>query len=230
MLSTATATLSVGSGSSIQATGTVALTAKAVSNATTTNSAQLVGITFGSSQPTATVSLASGASVVSAGDFAMTATANNTLSVNDLVQSAGSINVSLAYGYARTVSSATVQNGATIQAPDVSVNSQNTNSFSTQAIAAGFNQSGSAGVGAAVAIGDYQSTATTTVSGQVTTTGSTTINAQSTNSQNLTRSFGAVSSPTTSSSLLTAIQNYVSGTTLPTTFNGNPISFTGTAR
>ncbi len=228
MLSTATATLSVGAASNIQATGTVALTAKAVSNATTSNNAQLVGVDFGSSQPTATVNLANGASVVSDGDFAMTAVANNTLNVTDLVDSSGSVNVSLAYGYARTMSSATVQNGASIQMPDVAVNSVNTNSFSTQAIAAGYNQSGSAGVGAAVAVGDYQSTATATVSGQVTTPGTATINAQSTNSQNLTRSFGAVSSPTTSSNLLTAIQNYIAGTTLPTTFNGNPISFTGT--
>ncbi len=228
MLSTATATLSVGSGSNIQASGTVALTAKAVSNATTSNNAQGVGVAFGSSQPTATVTLVSGASVVSGGDFAMTAVANNTLSVTDLVQSGGSVNVSLAYGYARTVSSATVQSGATVQAPDVSVIAQNTNSFATQAIAAGFNQSGSAGVGAAVAVGDYQSTAIATVSGQVSTPGTATINAQSVNSQNLTRSFGAVSTPVGSSSLLTAIQNYVAGTTLPTSFNGTPISFTGT--
>ena len=229
MLSDAQATLSMGPNTVITAGGTVSLGSKAVSSSTTSNQAGLVGVSYGSSEPTASVALANGVSIVAGGAFSMTADVTNTLSVTTLVPAGGSVNVSLAYGLGQSAASATVANGAAVQAASATISSSSTNSFSTQAIAAGFNQSGSAGVGVGVAIGDYQSAANTTVGGHITTTGSTTISSQAVNNQNVTRSFGSIATPENSSSLLTTLQNYVSATNLPSSFNGNPISLTGAA-
>lgn len=162
----------------------------------------------------------------------MSATTTNTLAVTAVVPNGGDpANVSFAYGYARSNSAADVQTGASVTAGgDASVQTDNTNNFLAQAIAAGFNQSTGTGVGATVAIGDYQSTATATVGGHLTATGSVTVAAQSVNATNVTRSFAAVSSLAGTSNLLTQVDDYLSGFPLNIAVNGSMLSPTGTSQ
>ncbi|HKM52869.1 MAG TPA: hypothetical protein VJY33_05610, partial [Isosphaeraceae bacterium] len=155
--SSANSSITIGSGSQITADDNVTLTADATSSSQITTSATYLGVTFGSSEPTANVTLAggpSGASVTAGGDFNMQAAANNTLAVTTIVPDGGdSGNVSFAYGLARTNSTADLESGSTVTAANASIGAVNTNSFSTQAIASGFNQSSSTGVGATISIG-----------------------------------------------------------------------------
>ena len=187
-----------------------------------------VGVTYAESEGTATNELGSGTLVTAGGAFTFFASVLNTMESNvsvvsgtiyPMAQAAANVkgptgvkipgpSISVAYGKARSTSSATIDQGASVAAGDVAIAATNTNDFDVTAdseqVAPGFfnptvagkkplnsvgasddnNTGANQGQGAAVAVSDVQSHATTEVDGSVVATGSVTIAAGAINTTN----------------------------------------------
>jgi len=223
-LATANATVIVGNLAYIQASGDVKLDAQALSATTLTSSAQDVTVAFGSSAPSAGVyvngSIFGAATITAGGNFDASAKTVNSLDVTALVPDPNNAaNVSIAYGRARSNAVVDIQHLASIAAANASVRAENTNDLRTRSVAAGFGVSGSAGVGASVAIGDYQSNAQANVAGFVVTSGDLSIDAKSVNTHN-TQAFGAVLAPSATSALMPQVASYLAGLPLSANVGG----------
>ena len=177
VLSQSQASISLAAGALISAARDVTITSAAASAAQMSSSLQLVGITYGDSEPTATVTLSgtqgatSGASISAAGMFTIGASTTNTLNLVVSVPTTAPVNASLAYGRARSTSTVTSRQGP--RSRGLAGRSPRATPIvcRREAIAAGFGASGGAGVGGAIAIGDYGSSASTVIDGHLTSTG-----------------------------------------------------------
>jgi len=175
------------------------------------------GITFGSASPTADVIVGDGAKLSAGRAIDLHASTGNHLDVAAVVPSNGDIaNVSLAFGRARGVSTTSVRPGARIEAVTVTVAADNVNEYVTIAVAAQFLAMAqpdlapgfSAGVGAASALGFYQSSATASIAGTVNAT-TLTVRSRSENLSNQTRSFASITSPIGASALADALRAFL---------------------
>ncbi len=142
-----------------------------------------------------------GAVLVAGTTMSLNASADVTLAVRAVVPSGGDVaGLTLAVGRANGESLISVRPGSRLTAPTILVTATNTNSYSTLAISAQFlstvapdlfGSGFSAGVGAAAALGFYQSFAQAQLAGFVE-TGALTVTAHSENLFNQTRSFATV--------------------------------------
>ncbi|MEB3292084.1 MAG: DUF4347 domain-containing protein, partial [Synechococcales bacterium] len=207
--SEAIATLTLEAGAAITATNDVTMKSNARSNAQFTKVGGYLGITYASSTPTAKVILkgngTQGATIQAGNSFEMLAQTNNTLELATYVANVavlasplqGALAGELAISYAKAISTSTaeVQKGATVTALNAIIRAQNTNAFENKVTAFGFEASGPAGVGATIALSDFQSNATAVVNGTITSRADTTLDAQSINLKNITGSSASVSAP-----------------------------------
>ncbi len=195
----ATSAITIGDSSSagtasINGTGNVTIKSTAVS----TSVSDLVGTSgfaYGQSDSSATATVAKNATVSASGSLAINSASNNTLSVKESTAADSPGVIAVAYGNAS--SSSTTQIDGSISGSSVQVSATNTNNFETKASAKAFStSSGGApayGGGAGVALGFYQSSATTNVSGSVTSNSTdVTVSSSSTNLQDAVFSSSAV--------------------------------------
>ena len=161
----ADATLTVGSGASVTASGnlTLASQARALADdpAITLNGNSLIGaaVVYGKATSDSTTKVASGATLSAGGKLSVTAHNENTLSVSALTFVATNDNTavaSVAIGEASSHSKALVETGATVTAGSLAVNAENQNSFYVGATAYGL--AGTA-LGATVAYGNLVTSA-----------------------------------------------------------------------
>ncbi|HSO00903.1 MAG TPA: hypothetical protein VLS46_00135, partial [Gaiellaceae bacterium] len=101
--------------------------------------------------------------------------------------------VSASFGKTEALARVEVAAGAEILANDLTLFAENTRSIENKAIGGGFADSGTAGVGAVLAVGYYLSSAQVVLAGTVTATGAITLTARSLETKNDTQSFGSVS-------------------------------------
>lgn len=161
----ADATLTVGSGASVTASGnlTLASQARALADdpAITLNGNSLIGaaVVYGKATSDSTTKVTSGATLSAGGKLSVTAHNENTLSVSALTFVATNDNTavaSVAIGEASSHSKALVETGATVTAGSLAVNAENQNSFYVGATAYGL--AGTA-LGATVAYGNLVTSA-----------------------------------------------------------------------
>ena len=191
----ADAWVSVGSGGRIKSGGDVDLSARAVSavNVTTLASAGYLGLSYASARPNAFVQLAMGSVITAGGDVELKATTDTTLALRtEVAASDAATGLSASFGKTESHSRVDVAAGAAITASNVSLIAETTRSISNVAIAAGFGDSASAGKGAVLAVGYYQSLAEAVLAGKVVATGAVALTATATETKNDTQSFGSV--------------------------------------
>src|SRR6266511_2685328 len=193
------------------------------------------GLTFGSATPTAEVSIMDGVLLTAGRSVDLHSSTGTHLDVAAVVPDGGDVaNLSVAFGNVRATSTTLVRPGALINALTVTVSADNSNSYSTTAVAAQFlamaepdlfGTGFSAGIGAAAAIGFYQSSASASVAGTVNAT-NLTVRGTSENTSNQTRAFASISSPAGASELADALRAFLGTVNLTTqaggrTFNPN---------
>jgi hypothetical protein len=210
--SSATATIRVGARSRLTATRNLTLLSTALSNAQNTTIGAYLGATYASSTPTATITLESngtaGPTLQAGGLVTINSTVSNTVAVSTSVYNlatalsqlgglSGGFAGDVTFSYAKGISTSRtdIQRGTTITATEANIDARNLNSFSNTASATGVQASGPIGFGAAVVISDFQSNATTSMHGTLTTTGNAAIAAASINRQNVTRASASSSGP-----------------------------------
>lgn len=138
-----------------------------------------------------------GSANVTAGDnFEMQARAIHALDASGYVPTVGGL---ASIGYTSTIAGsnavANVGGDASVTASNAVVTAENNSSFFTGSKAFGFQTSGPAGVGATITVSNYDSTATSTVHGRITSSGDTTIDAKSVNETNATRGSASIKDP-----------------------------------
>ena len=156
------------------------------------------GITIGSASPLARVTVHNGAVIDAVDQLDITSSADVTLDVRAVVPATGDVaGLTLAVGRANGQSLVSVRPGARLEATQIVVASDNVNSYSTLALSAQFLSAfapdlfGSgitAGIGAAAALGFYQSFAQAQLAGFAT-ADDVTVRATSENLQSATRAF-----------------------------------------
>jgi len=164
----------------VTASRNVFLQATAQSQADITTRNPLFGMTYGSSSPTAKVEVENGVVIVAAGRRPGPFFGNNRLSVKTIVPASGEIaHFSIAYAKARTLSRALLAAGSSVSAANLTVRAISNNFYSTIAQSAGFTDSESLGLGAAIVSSSYDSSAEAIVAGNVSLTGNLFIDADS---------------------------------------------------
>jgi autotransporter-associated beta strand protein len=221
IFSDAEAAIRIAAGALLRADADIALDAHALAEASITTEGKYLGATFGSTNPTAIVEVAAGVTISAGGALSLLAHSDNTLDITTVVPAAGeTANVSVSYGKADAVSKADVAAGASIEAATASIRAENVNSIRNRALAAGFPDSGTAGIGATVVLGSYQSSASARVAGSVNVSGDLNIDARSINTTNESRAFGAVVDPVDSGPLLEELERFFADVSLSQEIDG----------
>ncbi|KPJ90450.1 MAG: hypothetical protein AMJ53_13520, partial [Gammaproteobacteria bacterium SG8_11] len=201
VVSEALAKIIIGHGADFNAVQDIYLQSHAISQTKVETYRSAFGVTYGNSSPTALVIVENGANLFAGGDFTMNALTNNELKVDTFVPSLGEkTNIAFSVGWARSISEADLQSGATVKAANATIEAHNENSFENRAYAHGFgtDKESESGFSATLALGFYQSEADATVSGNVeigtpTTPGVLNIFAVSENVKNITQTYSSVS-------------------------------------
>ncbi len=192
------ATIHLGAGVLINASGNVNLNSNATAIVDITTQKSGFGITFGNTSPTAEMTIAAGATINAMGDLHIASLANNDLRVTSFIPGVGvSSNVSFGLASAHSNSLADIQNGAIINVGNsADVRAENQNKFRNTASAIGFGTAADSekAIGASVALSFFQSNAKASVSGIVTTGGNLDVHSSSINDINVTRTFAHVGS------------------------------------
>ena len=191
----AKAEITLASAAHVDGSGDVTLRARAISSSVSETAAQKLVLNYASTEPEANVEIAAGASLTAGGHLQLEATTLNTLDLLTKIDATGNTaELSASFGKTRSEASANVAPGARLQAATVTVFSEAVNSISNVALSSGYLDSGSAGGGATLALGFYQSAAASTVAGFVTTTGDVVVDARSRDIKNETRAFAQIDS------------------------------------
>lgn len=149
----------------VAAGGNLAIGATATSSTTSSVSGSS-GFAYGQSDAAATVKVAGNAFVSATGNIALNSTVSNTLSVRESTKQQAQAVVDVAFGEAS--SGSTVQiDGSVAGVGTVSINASNTNNFKTTAGGSDYGTTSGGAGSAAVALGFYQSSALTNVTGTV---------------------------------------------------------------
>ncbi|MGD8593542.1 MAG: VCBS repeat-containing protein, partial [Gammaproteobacteria bacterium] len=201
VISESLAKIVIGHGADFNAVQDIYLQSHAISQTKVETYRSAFGVTYGNSSPTALVIVENGANLFAGGDFTMNALTNNELKVDTFVPSLGeSTNIAFSVGWARSISEADLQSGATVKAANATIEAHNENSFENRAYAHGFGtaKDSESGFSATLALGFYQSEADATVSGNMeigtpTTPGVLNIFAISENVKNITQTYSSVS-------------------------------------
>lgn len=176
----------------INATGNVSITSTATAG-TTSDLTGTAGFAYGESDSSATAQVANTATINAAGTFALNAASNNTLSVSETTTQQAQSTLAVAFGKTSSISVAQVDGSVT--GSSVQIASTNQNSFSTKASPTDYGTTTGNGGGVGIALGFYDSNATTNVTGSATSTQTDAqISSSSTNTQNLVNSSSSVPS------------------------------------
>ncbi|HZB23767.1 MAG TPA: hypothetical protein VE444_07960, partial [Gaiellaceae bacterium] len=192
----ADAHVSVASGARISAmaNATIQASATASLNVTTNAADGYLGLSYGNVRPTAKVRFAMGSKLLAGGNAELKSTTSSTLVMRTEVSNNGdAVGVSSSFGKTQALSRAEVAAGAEVEAANLTLFAENTRSIENKAIAGGFADSGTAGVGAVLAVGFYVSAAEVMLAATVTVPGAITLTARSIETKNDTQSFGSVS-------------------------------------
>jgi filamentous hemagglutinin family protein len=198
--SSATSTITVGNPKSagqatLNAAGDIAIASEAHSDTKVDIVGAPQGVAYGQANASATATIGSNATITAGGKFDLSAKTNDNLDLLSQTGSTTPLNVAVSYGEANSTSKAELDGQVT--AEEIKVETENDNEFATEA--KGFNNTGggSAAAGIGVALGFYQSSATTSVPGSLTAeNGGVNISASSTNDENATRSESEVTDKT----------------------------------
>jgi hypothetical protein len=193
----------------VNGSGNIKITSTAASS-TTSKLTGTSGLAYGNSESTATATVASNAKIQAAGTLELNAISNNNLDVS--INSDQQAQSTVVVGFGKTKSVSATQVDGTIEGSNVQVGATNTNSFSTSASATDFNGTQSANGGAAVALGFYNSTATTTLTGKASATADTndvSIGSSSTDALNVVNSSASVPSGNVKAKIASAEGNFL---------------------
>ncbi len=200
------------------------LSADALAEADITTRSKYFGITYASSSPQSQVTVANGATVNAGRTLTVQSTAENNLTVMTLVPDLGDVaNVSVSFGKGQARSNADIQAGANLQAQNATILAVNTNHILNVAMSAGFPGSQSVGVGSALVLGSYQSSANATVAGNVNVSGDLTVRAQSLNLDNESGASAKVQEPILPGAILDALKGFLAGIDLSVLVDGKTI-------
>lgn len=215
VLAGASAHVVLGEGARIDGTRDVVLEAEALADARIATSSRHFGLTYASTSPEARVIVDNGAQIVAGNLFGAEARASNTLDVATIVPQAGdALNVSIAYAKTDAVAETDIRSGARVTALDAVVLAENLNTLSNVALAAGYPDSGSAGLGGTVVVGNYRSNATATVSATLQIGNDLTVDARSRNVESDSRAFASVAGPAGEAAILDRIGEFLAAVDL----------------
>ena len=175
----------------------------------TQNGGSAAGFLYGESNANSTVKLESGAKITASGAFSLTASAENTLDISANATDNSQSTAAFAFGKAASASAVQID-GSVSAGNGITAASTITNNFSTVANGADYKASGGAGI--ALAIADYQSSATNNVTGTLAASaGDIDVSASSTNAQNFTNAQSQVDAGTnTETTILNGAQSGIS--------------------
>ena len=193
---TATATLTIGDGTSIGALDKLTVTASATTNISTTTSSLIFGITKAVSNATATVTIGA-ATLTAGGEVEISSEVENTFSVATSISSGFNPNtvvgafrlipgpaITVTIGEAHSTSATTLAVGSLVQGESVTIGATNDNEFetSTNSVINGL-AAANTGFAIGVTVATYTSSATVTVNGTVRAEGDLEISAESVNAK-----------------------------------------------
>ncbi|HUH15478.1 MAG TPA: hypothetical protein VML35_06310, partial [Gaiellaceae bacterium] len=219
------------SGARIESSGNADLRAHAVSTvaSTVTAAESYLGLNYASSAPTALVRLGMGATLVAGGSAELRATTATTLTMRTEVTSAETaVGITSSFGKTDAKSRAEVAAGAAVTTTgNLTLFAENTRAIENKAIGGGFVDSGTAGVGAVLAVGYHQSLAEAVLAGAVTAV-DVAVTARSLETKNDTQSFGSVSAqPGTASGIESGADQAAGNLDTTTNAGGRNVDATG---
>ena len=195
----ATSALTIADGATIEATGNLTVSSTATSTISFYTLSLLLGFSYAEGTAAATVDIGA-ATLNSAGDLTVSSQVNNTVDATTMIMNGitgllfkvtspigkaitgPAITVTL--GFATSTSATTVGAGSLLQGANVKITAKNTNTFNTSASSSVFGvKEKNTGIGIAVAVANYTSTAAVTVAGTVRGTTSVTFDSRSINTK-----------------------------------------------
>ncbi|MFO0935895.1 MAG: VCBS repeat-containing protein [Gemmataceae bacterium] len=187
VISKADASIVVNGGAVLRASGNVVIDSQAVAAARNSTLGLFVGVTYADSEPTATAKILPGASIIASGDFQLTSKTNSILEASVLTVSPMVMNIDIAYGKSKSVSTATIDAGSKVTAASAYISSDADNSLQTSA--GGYNLSTSNATvsgGVGIAVTNYSTHSTARSDGELVITGDADVLATAKNSNNRT--------------------------------------------